>query len=73
MRSAARLSGVKVIGPALLVAALAGCLHGPKLQAGDLAPDFALPGTDGKTYRLSELRARSVVVLAWFPKAFTSG
>ena len=42
------------------------------LKVGDMAPDFTLQGTDGKTYTLSELRGRHVV-LAWFPKAFTGG
>jgi peroxiredoxin Q/BCP len=43
------------------------------LQAGDPAPDFSLPGSDGKTYRLENYRDRQAVVLAWFPKAHTSG
>jgi thioredoxin-dependent peroxiredoxin len=43
-----------------------------ELKAGDPAPDFKLPGTDGKTYSLAELKGRAVV-LAWFPKAFTGG
>ena len=43
-----------------------------ELKAGDKAPDFSLVGTDGKTHKLSELRGKTVVV-AWFPKAFTSG
>ena len=43
-----------------------------ELKAGDKAPDFSLVGTDGKTYKLSELRGKTVV-LAWFPKAFTGG
>ena len=43
-----------------------------KLKPGDPAPDFELPGSDGRTYRLKELAGRSVV-LAWFPKAFTGG
>ena len=42
------------------------------LKPGDPAPDFALPGSDGKTWKLSELRGKTVV-LAWFPKAFTGG
>ena len=36
------------------------------------APDFALPGTDGKTYSLKDLKGHWVV-LGWFPKAFTGG
>lgn len=43
------------------------------LEVGDLAPDFELPGTDDKTYRLSDYRGKQAVVLAWFPKAYTSG
>ena len=43
-----------------------------ELKPGDLAPDFALPGSDGRTYRLKDLAGQPVVV-AWFPKAFTGG
>ncbi len=43
------------------------------LVVGDEAPDFTLPGSDGKTYKLSDYRGRQAVVLAWFPKAFTPG
>lgn len=43
------------------------------LKVGDAAPEFELPGTDGKTYRLSDYKGKQTVVLAWFPKAFTSG
>ena len=44
-----------------------------ELKVGDAAPDFALAATDGKTYKLSEFRGKEAVVLAWFPKAYTSG
>lgn len=37
-----------------------------KVDVGDAAPDFALPGTGGKTYRLSEYRGQAVV-LAFYP------
>ncbi len=43
-----------------------------ELKVGDQAPDFSLPGSDGKTYTLSQLKGQTVV-LAWFPKAFTGG
>jgi hypothetical protein len=43
------------------------------LEIGDPAPDFSLPGTDGKEYSLSSYRGRQTVVLAWFAKAFTEG
>src|SRR6185503_3759624 len=45
----------------------------PVLKVGDMAPDFSLQGTDGKTHKLSDYRGKSAVVIAWFPKAFTSG
>jgi thioredoxin-dependent peroxiredoxin len=37
-----------------------------KVDAGDIAPDFELPGTGGATYRLSDYRGRNVV-LAFYP------
>lgn len=43
------------------------------LKVGDMAPDFELPATDGKTYRLSDFRDKQAVVVAWFPKAYTYG
>ncbi|NLO79129.1 MAG: peroxiredoxin [Xanthomonadaceae bacterium] len=43
------------------------------LVVGDLAPDFELPGSDGKVYRLADFRGKQAVVIAWFPKAYTRG
>lgn len=37
-----------------------------KVDVGDIAPDFELPGTGGATYRLSDYRGRNVV-LAFYP------
>ena len=57
----------------LLWAPAAGRQRPVELRAGDVAPAFSLPGTDGRTYRLADFRGKQVVVLAWFAKAFTSG
>ena len=60
---------------ALLLSAIAGrgnsAESAPKV--GDKAPDFQLPGSDGKTYKLSDFRGKQAVVIAWYPKAFTGG
>jgi len=43
------------------------------LQVGDPAPDFRLAASDGKTYHLADFKGKKAVVLAWYPKSFTSG
>ncbi len=43
------------------------------LAVGDAAPNFSLEGTDGKTYTLADFKGKQAVVLAWYPKAYTSG
>lgn len=43
------------------------------LAVGDEAPAFSLVGSDGQTYTLADFRDQQVVVVAWFPKAFTGG
>ncbi len=44
------------------------------LKVGDKAPDFELPGSDGKKYKLADFRKQKLpIVIAWYPKAFTGG
>ena len=43
------------------------------LTIGDQAPAFELMGSDGETHSLADHYGERVVVLAWFPKAFTGG
>jgi len=40
---------------------------------GDMAPEFELPGSDGKIHSLADHRGQRAVVLAWFPRAYTPG
>ncbi len=63
-----------LISAVMSIAATAAGLQAPQveLKEGDKAPDFSLPGSDGKTHKLSDYKGRAVV-LAWFPKAFTGG
>jgi peroxiredoxin Q/BCP len=42
------------------------------LQVGDKAPDFDLPGSEGKNVKLSELTAKGPVLIYTFIAAFTS-
>ncbi len=65
-----------ILGAAVLVAALGGWLQHASRQArspagvqaanvGDLRPDLALPGLDGREHRVSEFRARRVLLNFW--------
>ncbi len=42
------------------------------IDVGAAAPAFDLPGSDGRTHKLSDYAGQHVV-LAFFPKAFTGG
>lgn len=48
-------------------------MEAAELKVGDPAPAFELPGSDGKTYKLSDFKGKKAVVIAWYPKAFTGG
>jgi peroxiredoxin len=65
---------------ALAGALFAGCLCAQPVQptkthlkVGDMAPDFKLKSTQGGDVTLSDFRGKNVVVLAFFPAAFTGG
>jgi peroxiredoxin Q/BCP len=55
----------------LLLVALA--TAGERPQVGDTAPDFNLPGPGGQAVSLASFKGKTIVVLAFFPKAFTAG
>jgi peroxiredoxin Q/BCP len=56
---------------ALMALASSASGAGP-LKVGDVAPPFALQGSDGKQYSLANYKGKQPVVLAWFAKAFTA-
>src|SRR6185503_10509726 len=63
-----------VVAAMLMMAAAGGAqTPAPELKVGDQAPDFSLQASDGKTYKLSDFKGKQAVVVAWYPKAFTSG
>ena len=70
MRKAFRLLPLALAACALLASPAAAQ---QELKVGDMAPDFTLPATDGKTYSLSKDLKGHWVVLGWFPKAYTAG
>ncbi|MBI2656550.1 thioredoxin family protein [Candidatus Woesearchaeota archaeon] len=40
-------------------------MHDAKLKIGDKAPDFSLPGVDGKAYSLSDFKAKKILVIVF--------
>ena len=73
MKKASRLLPLALIACGLLASPVAAQTPSPELKVGDVAPDFTLPATDGKTYTMSKDLKGHWVVLGWFPKAFTGG
>jgi peroxiredoxin Q/BCP len=70
MRMIGSIAGAITVGLVNL-AARRGERYASRLKKGDPAPDFELPGSDGRWYRLRDFRGQKTVVVAWFPKAFT--
>ena len=66
-----KLGVTMVLGLGAATAGRASGAADPKV--GDLAPNFTLRGSDGKTHTLNDYQGKSAVVVAWFPKAFTGG
>lgn len=63
-----------ILAAALLVGLSASTLQTmAEIKVGDQAPAFSLPGSDGKTYQLSDFAGKQAIVIAWYPKAFTGG
>jgi thioredoxin-dependent peroxiredoxin len=58
---------------ALTLLLAAGTAAADELKVGDPAPDFTLSASDGKSYHLADYKGKKAVVVAWFPRAFTSG
>lgn len=56
-----------------LIALLTMPMAALSLEVGDMAPDFKLPASDGKTYALEQFKGKQAIVIAWYPKAFTGG
>jgi len=75
MRFVMTLATVAVAATAMaaVLQAQAGGGSAVELKVGDQAPDFTLQASDGKTYKLADFKGKQAVVLAWFPKALTSG
>lgn len=67
------LAGVLLLTGAVAVVRANGRRGAADLAPGMPAPDFRLQASDGRTYTLSQFTGRQAVVIAWFPKAFTSG
>ena len=75
MRFVMTLATVAVAATAMaaVLQAQAGGGSAVELKVGDQAPDFTLQASDGNTYKLADFKGKQAVVLAWFPKALTSG
>ena len=69
MPNSRRLRFAGVLAAVLMAVALV--TPAMALQVGDKAPDFELPGSQGKNVKLSELTAKGPVLIYTFIAAFT--
>jgi peroxiredoxin len=56
-----------------LAVALGAGFGATNLKIGDKAPDFKLPATTGGEVSLSDYAGKQMVVVGFFPAAFTGG
>jgi thioredoxin-dependent peroxiredoxin len=68
-----RMRSLVATGCGIMLAGGLAMAQGAELKVGDQAPGFKLQASDGKSYSLDQFKGKQVVVLAWFPKAFTQG
>jgi len=66
---------VMAMGAMLAASVFAQPQQPPKthLKEGDMAPDFTLRSNKRETVKLSDFRGKNMVVLAFYPAAFTGG
>ncbi|MEX2093290.1 MAG: peroxiredoxin [Pirellulales bacterium] len=67
-----KLGSLVLAGLFALSLVVSNAIAAESLKVGEPAPDFEMVGSDGKTYKLSDLKGKAVVV-AWYPRAFTGG
>ena len=65
------ITGLVVLAATVIVAPVV-CAD-DVIKVKEMVPDFELKGSDGKTYKMADLRGKQAVVIAWYPKAFTGG
>ena len=54
---------LSALGLAAMLAAAGTAVQGAELAVGDMAPDFTLKASDGKTYKLSDFKGKPVLIL----------
>jgi len=57
----------------MILGILTGLFFGTAPKVGDVAPEFTAVDTEGKSHTLSQMVSHGPVIVAFFPKAFTSG